>query len=212
MKKNNLFKAIGLVMLVYILISWIVPIVYSLTGTEGEVSNQIGFVAIVSALTSTFSGFGNVILFVFLVGGFYGVLKATGAYDKMMKAFAKVTRGHETGWLVGIIIGMALIASFTGLDLGLLIIFPFLIGLIGKMGYDKIVALAATVGATIVGMYGALYANTMYGLNAQILTTAKLGTGICSKIILFVVGVGLLIALTLMYAKGNKKKVKLKSL
>ena len=209
MKKNDLFKAIGFVILLYICISWIVPAIYGITGTKGDVSHQIGIVSIVSVLTSTFSGFSGVVLFVLLVGGFYGVLKVTGAYDKMMNALKKVTYGHETGWLVGIIIGMAIIASFTGLDLGLLVVFPFLIGLIGKMGYDKIVALAATVGATIIGMYGALYANTMYGLNAQILTTTKLGTGILAKIILLVVGVSLLIIFTLIYAKRNKKAVKL---
>lgn len=209
MKKNNLFKAIGLVILLYILISWIVPIIYSITGTKGEVSYQIGFVSIVSALTSTFSGFGNVVLFVLLVGGFYGVLKTTGAYDKMMKAFGKLTTGHETLWLVLIIVIMALIASITGLDLGLLIVYPFLIGLVLKMGYDKIVSVAATVGATIVGMYGALFANSMYGLNVQILTTTKMGTGMVSKVILFLVGLGFLLFFTLMYAKGHRKEIKL---
>ena len=209
MKKNNLFKAIGFVILLYILISWVVPIIYSIAGLKGDVSHQIGFVSIVSVISNTFSGFGNVVFFVLLVGGFYGVLKATGAYDKMMTAFGKVTAGHETAWLVGIIVCMTLIASISGLDLGLLIVYPFLIGLVLKMGYDKIVAMAATVGATIVGMYGALYANTMYGLNLQVLTNTKMGTGIVSKIILLVVGLALLLALVLTYAKKNKKAVKL---
>ena len=209
MKKNNLFKAIGFVILLYILISWIVPVIYGITGTKAEVGYQIGFVSIVSVIANTFSGFGSVVFFVFLVGGFYGVLKATGAYDKMMTAFSKVAAKHRTGWLIGIIVGMTLIASISGLDLGLLIVYPFLIGLILKLGYDKLVALAATVGATIVGMYGALFANTMYGLNVQVLTGTKMGTGIVSKIILLAVGLGLLLVLTLCYAKKNSKPVKL---
>ena len=264
MKKNNLFKAIGFVILAYILISWIVPIIYGIAGLKGDVSHQIGFVSIVSVISNTFSGFGNVVFFVFLVGGFYGVLKATGAYDKMMNSIinnknklfvvtstvssvlvstilaAILTTTSMKAWLIvlisvillailicltivlnkkitdktnlilaTLIIAMTFISSMSGLDLGLLVIYPFLIGLVIKLGYDKITAAAATAGATIVGMYGALFANTMYGLNIQVLTTTKLGTGIVSKIILLVVGLCLLLTFTLIHAKKNRKAVKL---
>lgn len=263
MKKNNLFKAIGLVMLIYILISWIVPIIYSIAGLKGDVSHQIGFVSIVSVISNTFSGFGNVVFFVFLVGGFYGVLKATGAYDKMMNSLTEnknklfitsssvaallvttilaaiLTTTSMKAWLIilisvivlaalvcltffinkkstdktnyilaVLIILMTLISSMSGLDLGLLVVYPFLIGLVLKLGYDKITAVAATAGATLVGMYGALFANTMYGLNIQVLTTTKLSTGIVSKIILLVVGLCLLLTFTMIYAKKNRKAVK----
>ena len=212
MKKNNLFKAVGIVILIYILMSWIVPIIYSVAGIEGEVSYQIGFVSILSVLLETFSGFGTVVLYVLLVGAFYGVLKATGAYDKLMELLSSKANGREKGVLIGIIVLMAVISSISGLDLGLLVVFPILISLIVKMGYDKLVALSATLGATVIGMYGATFAGTLYGLNNTVLNL-KTFDQIIPKLIFLVVGVVGLVFFVLMYCKkknfklGEKKSV-----
>ena len=208
MKKNNLFKAVGIVILVYILMSWIVPIIYGITGTEADVSYKIGFISILSVILEAFSGFGTVVLYVLLVGAFYGVLKVTGAYDKVMELLSDKSRGKEKGVLISIIVAMAIISSISGLDLGLLIVFPILIGLIVKMGYDKLVALSATVGATIIGMYGATFAGTLYGLNKAVLNL-KAYDQIVPKIIFLVVGIVALVVFVLMYCK--KKDFKFES-
>ena len=210
MKKNNLFKAVGVVILAYVLLSWIVPIVYSIGGFKGEVSNQIGFVSLTNVILETFSGFGSVVLYVLLVGAFYGVLKATGAYDKVMDHLSSKASGREKATLITIIVCMALISSVSGLDLGLLVLFPLLIGLVVRMGYDKMVALSATVGATLVGMYGATLAGTLYGANNTILGLKKFDQ-IVPKIVLFVVGLAALIVFVLLYIKNNGvKKVTVK--
>lgn len=212
MKKNNLFKAVGIVILIYILMSWIVPIIYSVAGIDGKVSYQIGFVSILSVLLETFSGFGTVILYVLLVGAFYGVLKATGAYDKLIELLSSKANGREKGVLIGIIVLMAVISSISGLDLGLLVVFPILISLIVKMGYDKLVALSATLGATVMGMYGATFAGTLYGLNNTVLNLKTFDQFI-PKLIFLVVGVVGLVLFVLMYCKkknfkfGEKKLV-----
>lgn len=207
MKKNNLFKAVGIVILIYILMSWIVPIIYGIAGAKTDnVSTQIGFVSILSVILETFSGFGTVVLYVLLVGAFYGVLKVTGAYDKVMELLSEKSKGKEKGVLVAIIVVMALISSITGLDLGLLVLYPILIGLLVKMGYDKLVALSATLGATIIGMYGATFAGTLYGLNNAVLSL-KPYDQIVPKIIFLVVGVAALVVFVLMYCK--KKDFKL---
>ena len=212
MKKNNLFKAVGIVILIYILMSWIVPIIYSVAGIDGKVSYQIGFVSILSVLLETFSGFGTVILYVLLVGAVYGVLKATGADDKLIELLSSKANGREKGVLIGIIVLMAVISSISGLDLGLLVVFPILISLIVKMGYDKLVALSATLGATVIGMYGATFAGTLYGLNNTVLNLKTFDQFI-PKLIFLVVGVVGLVLFVLMYCKkkdfkfGEKKLV-----
>lgn len=202
MKKNNLFKAVGIVILAYVLFSWIVPIIYGIVGAEGEVSNQIGIISIFSVVLETFSGFGTVVLYVLLVGAFYGVLKVTGAYDKIMNSFMKFASGKEKTLLIVIMIVIALLSSFVGLDLGFLVIIPFLIGFIVKVGYNKLVALSATVGSIIIGMYGATFAGTLYGYNNEILGL-KATDQILFKVILFVLGLALLISFVLMYCKKN---------
>ena len=203
MKKNNLFKAVGIVILAYVLFSWIVPIIYGIVGAEGEVSNQIGIISIFSVVLETFSGFGTVVLYVLLVGAFYGVLKVTGAYDKIMNSFIKFASGKEKTLLIVIMVIMALLSSFVGLDLGFLVIIPFLIGFIVKIGYDKLVALSATVGSIIIGMYGATFAGTLYGYNNEILGL-KSTDQILFKVILFALGLALLVFFVLMYCKKNK--------
>ena len=210
MKKNNLFKAVGIVILIYILMSWIVPIIYGIAGAKTDnVSTQIGFVSILSVILETFSGFGTVVLYVLLVGAFYGVLKVTGAYDKVMELLSEKSKGKEKGVLIAIIVVMALISSITGLDLGLLVLYPILIGLLVKMGYDKLVALSATVGATIIGMYGATFAGTLYGLNNAVLSL-KPYDQIVPKIIFLVIGVVALVVFVLMYCKKKDFKFETK--
>ncbi len=205
MKKNDLFKAVGIVILAYILMSWVVPIIYSIAGAEGDVSYQIGFVSILSVLLETFSGFGTVVLYVLLVGAFYGVLKATGAYDKILELLSSKAKGREKGVLIGIIIGMTVISSVSGLDLGLLVVFPILLAFVVKMGYDKMVALSATLGATAIGMYGATFANTLYGLNNTVLNI-KMFNMIIPKLIFFVVGLVSLLFFVHMYCKKKEFK------
>lgn len=202
MKKNNLFKAVGIVILAYILLSWIVPIVYSIGGFKGDVSNQIGFISIISVILETFTGFGAIILYVLLVGAFYGVLKATGAYDKLMDFLTEKATGKERLSLIFVLVSMVIISSITGLDLGLLVVFPLLIGFIVKLGYDKFVALSATAGATLVGMYGATYAGTLYGANNTVLSLEK--NLMWPRLVLLVCGLAALIVFVLKYAKTNK--------
>ena len=202
MKKSNLFKAVGIVILSYVLLSWIIPIINSIGGFKWKVSNQLGFVSTVFNVLNSLPTFIPVITFVLLVGAFYGVLKATGAYDKIIDLFSSKVVGREKLLLILVIILMALVSSVVGLDLGLLIVFPILIGLLVKVGYDKMVALSATLGATIIGMYGATFSISLYGVNNQILDL-KTFNQIIPKVVFFVLGLAGLIAFVLMYCKKN---------
>ena len=202
MKKNNLFKILGIVLAGYVLLSWLVPIVVSIFGWKVEASYQIGLTKFGSTFIDAFAGFSNVIVFLLLIGGLYAVMDATGAYKPAIEKLAEKFKGKEKLVLITIIVLMAIISSITGLELGLLILFPFIISLVLMMGYDKIIALVATFGATIVGMYGATYAGTLYGYLDGFMQT-KPTDNILAKVILFVLALGLLIGFTLIYMKKN---------
>ena len=202
MKKNNLFKILGIVLAGYVLLSWLVPIIVSIFGWKVEASYQIGLTKFGSTFIDAFAGFSNVIVFILLVGGLYAVMDATGAYKPAIEKLAEKFKRKEKLVLITIIVLMSIISSITGLELGLLILFPFIISLILMMGYDKIIALVATFGATIVGMYGATYAGTLYGYLDGFMQT-KPTDNILAKVILFVLALGLLIGFTLIYMKKN---------
>jgi len=146
----------------------------------------------------------KIIVFVLLIGGFYGILKATGAYDAAVSKLVEKFKGKEKICLIGIIVALAIVSSIGGLDLALFFVFPFIISVVLAFGYDKLVALLATFGATIIGMYGATFASTLYGVNNSILNT-KPTSEILAKVVLFILGLGLLIAFTLLYIKNGKK-------
>lgn len=202
MKKNNLFKILGIVLAGYVLLSWLVPIVVSIFGWKVEASYQIGLTKFGSTFIDAFAGFSNIIVFILLIGGLYAVMDATGAYKPAIEKLAEKFKGKEKLVLITIIVLMAIISSITGLELGLLILFPFIISLVLMMGYDKIIALVATFGATIVGMYGATYAGTLYGYLDGFMQT-KPTDNILAKVILFVLALGLLIGFTLIYMQKN---------
>ncbi len=210
MKKNNLFKVVGIVILGYILLSWIVPIIASICGETETLGFQIGFVNTGLKLVETFSGFGNNLVFILLVGGFYAILEKTGVYDKSLSLIVDKIKDRKKLFLIAIIVLMAIISSITGLELGLLIVFPFVISIILMMGYDKLVALASTFGSTIIGMYGATVAGTLYGVNSSMLGISATSE-ILAKIILFVLGLGLLIAFILFYIKKDNDNKRLDS-
>ena len=207
MKKNNLFKVVGITILAFALLSWIVPIVYGIAGIElaGEetVSTQIGFISIINVLLETFSGFGTVVLFILLVGAFYGALKATGAFDKIVNYLTSKATGKEKCALITTIIVMTLISSVSGLDLGLIVVFPLLIAFIVGMGYDKMVALGATLGATLVGVYGGTFAGTTYGTNDTLLELGKYSQMI-PKVVFLVLGLAALLVLVIRYCESKK--------
>ncbi len=203
MKKNNLFKILGFVLVGYVLLSWLVPIIVSIFGWKVEASYQIGLVKFGSTFIDAFAGFSNIIIFILLVGGLYAVMDATGAYKTTIETLAEKFKGKEKIVLITIIVLMAIISSITGLELALFVLFPFIISLVLMMGYDKLIALVATFGATIVGMYGATYAGTLYGYLDGFMQT-KPNDNILAKVIFFVVSLGLLIGFTLIYMKKHK--------
>ena len=89
MKKNNLFKILGIVLAGYVLLSWLVPIVVSIFGWKVEASYQIGLTKFGSTFIDAFAGFSNVIVFILLIGGLYAVMDATGAYKPAIEKLAE---------------------------------------------------------------------------------------------------------------------------
>lgn len=209
MKKNSLFKVLGIVLLAYCVLTWIFPAVTSFGGDIATATrNQISIFNIFSVTFESFSAFANVILFIILVGAFYAILEETGVYNKALDFFKNKFGKNSKWFLIAVIVIIAIISSVAGLEIGMFFLFPFIISILLVMGYDKFVALSATLGATIVGMFGSTLSGTMYNIADQIFGIS-IYDGIIVKIVLFVLGLALLLFFTLMHiSKGNSKEVK----
>lgn len=206
MKRHKTVKVVLVTILVFMLLSWIFKAAYFQGQYYPQARIQMGIFDLFSYPTTALSYFGYIALYVLVVGGFYGILNKIPAYrvllDRMAKAFKK--KGKLV--LSIIMILLAVITSICGLQLGLVMFFPFLIGLILLMGYDKLVAALTVVGSTMIGIMG-----TTFGYeNTKILVdtlNVKLTNNIVAKIVILVLGLALLIFYVMRYiSKSGKSK------
>ena len=162
MKKHNTVKVVLITLLVIMLLTWLLPAAYYQTSYVDQGRVQMGLFDLFSYPTTALSYFGYIALFILVVGGFYGVLNKIPAYRTLLDDMAKTFKKKGKLVVSIIMVLLAVITSICGLQLGLIMFFPFLIALILLMGYDKLVAALTVVGSTMIGIAGTTfaYANT----------------------------------------------------
>ena len=204
MKKHNLIKVLVISILVVVLLSWILPTASYQYGSLVEAERaQIGFYELFTYPTLTFSYFGYILLFALVTGGFYGILKKTGVYRKMLDKIVAKFKGKENIFL-GITISLiAIITSVSGLNFAMFFLFPMIISLVLLMGYNKLVAATVTLGGVFVGYMGTTLGeqNVAY-INSILGTTYQ--DELLTKVVILVIGIVLLVFNVLRYAKKVK--------
>ena len=171
MKKHNLFKVVGISILVTVLLTWILPTTYYQYEITSGARSQVGLFDLFSYPSVVLSYFGNIALYILIIGGFYGILNKIGAYRSILDGIAKKAKGKEYIILMVLILLLSVLTSVCGVSFGLLIVVPFVISLVLLMGYDKVTAAMVTVGSIAVGIMGTTFASTyvqdQYSLKAQ---------------------------------------------
>ena len=212
MKKNSLLKVIAITCLVFLVFTWIIP--------TGSYSGSTYTKDAVSAL-----GIGDMFIYTFhsvylsiaiismivilLIGGLYGVLNKTGAYQSVVEKAVKKYDGKEKYFLVISILLFSILTSLTSLIYPLFVLVPFFITVICLLGYNKFTAFLSTFGAILVGRIGTTYGYNLDGYNySKQFFGLDINSNILFKVILFVLTVGLLIFFTLKTSKLDKKKTK----
>ena len=207
MKKHNTLKVVIITLLLFALLTWILPCATYQTEYTELGRYQVGLFDILSYQSTVLGYFGYVALFVLVVGGFYGVLYKTGAYRRMLDSLVKKFKGKEVICLVVIMALFAFLTSFAGLQLALLMLFPFVISLVLMMGYNKSTAIAVTAGSVAVGLMGTTFSYNTTQVLQQYLSV-ELTDLIWAKIVLLVLGVVLLALFVLKFGKkASTKKV-----
>lgn len=207
MKKHNTIKVVLITMLVFLLLSWILPAAYYSGQYVDQGRVQMGLFDLFNYPLTALSYFGYIGLFFVLVGGFYGILYKIPAYRTFLERIVKLFEGKEKIALSVMVVVIALLVSVCGLQFGIALFIPFIVALILLMGYDKITAALVTVGGAIAGLIGTTYAAN----NTSILTSSlALDTNfeIGVRWIILLISVIAVIFNVLMYAKA-KGKVKM---
>ena len=203
MKKHNTVKVVLMVLLLFLVLSWILPAAYYSSQYVDQGRVQMGLFDLVNYPFTSLSYFGYIALFLILVGGFYGVLNKIPAYHNFLERTVSKFKGKEYLVLAIISIVLAFGVSICGLQIAFALFIPLIVSLIFLMGYDKIVAALVIVGSMTVGFAGSTYATS----NVNTLVSAlSLSTDyqIGVRFVILVVGTVLVLFNTIMYIKKHK--------
>ncbi|MDD2377234.1 MAG: hypothetical protein PHD10_01680 [Bacilli bacterium] len=200
MKKHNLLKTIGIVFLIFVILSWIIPVASFSSGelTKGTIK-PVGLIDLVYYPLITMATFIQYGIIILAIGGFYGVVNKTGVYSKLVDYLVKLAKKNEKRFLVIVISVLSLLASLTGLPWALFIAVPLLITVILSLGFSKLTAIASTVGAILVGMAGSTYGMSS-GYSLYFLSLG-VHTDILAKFVLLIILTFLLIMFVLSRTK-----------
>jgi len=207
MKKHNIVKVVLITILVFFLLTWILPAAYY-SGQYAEQGRvQMGLFDLFNYPLTALSYFGYIAFFIILVGGFYGVLYKIPAYRTFLDKIVQKVKGREKIALSVMITVIALLVSVCGLQIGIALFIPFVISLVLLMGYDKIVAAFVTVGSITAGLIGGTIAFQNYAMLTTSLSL-KFDYQIWVRLAILLVAIVLVIFNTLMYIKRNNANVK----
>jgi len=206
MKKHSILKVVLLTILFVTVCTWIFPVISFNSELVEDVRYQVGLFDIGSYLVEVLRYFPYVLTLVLSTGMFYGVCNKIPAYRALLDKIVLGFKGKENIFLAVMMVLIAVIVSVSGLSLGIIFVFPFVISLVLLMGYNKLVAASVTVGSTMVGILGTtLGTDTIYYIMSALGTEPF--TEIITKIALLVIGLVLLIFNVLHYANKTKNGV-----
>lgn len=204
--KRKLLKVIGISFLIYVVLSWIIPVG---TYSNGELTtNGIDPVGLIDLFNAPIQAFITFILYgvVFAtIGGLYGVMERTGALEKVTDRMSHAFEGKERVFLVITVVLFTLLSSITGLILPLFVLVPLFAAVLFAMNFDKVTVLASTVGSLLVGSVASTYGFNITGYTANLLAL-DMNNQIVAKVILLVLLTIALCTVVLMTSKKDMKK------
>ena len=209
MKKHSLTKILGILLVLLLIVSYILP------GRQ-EAVNRIGIADLLLYYFSiVLQNFSYIVLFALAVGGFYGVLNKTSSYKKLLDSIVTKVKPLGKKFIYITIILFAIITSMTGITIPLFVFVPFVVSIILLLGYDKLVALTATIASIIVGYIGGVFVSFVnpntYGTNTyeEFVGLESKFANTFPKLLLLLTGIALLIYFVSKHIKAvEDKKVK----
>ncbi|MBT9671920.1 TRAP transporter large permease subunit [Secundilactobacillus kimchicus] len=93
----------------------------------------------------------DIMVFIFVLGGLIGVVRASGAFESGLMALTKKTKGHEFLLIFLVSVLMVLGGTLCGIEEEAVAFYPILVPVFIAMGYDSIVCVGAIFLASSIG-------------------------------------------------------------
>jgi uncharacterized ion transporter superfamily protein YfcC len=207
-EKHDLVKLAGIMVLVSVLLTWIIPQGYfqGSSLTVGDITRVGIFDFFTYGLLGMYY-FTVLVTFLFVMGGFYQVLARVSAYQKLTDSIAKKFKGKEILFVFLVSFILSALTAVTKEYFVVISVIPFILTIARKMGLDKITGFTTTFGAILVGVLGSIYSTKVVGMNAQYLSTTY-STYLWVKLVLFFITYIVFYLFTFLHIRNNKSNKK----
>lgn len=207
-KHSDLFRWLLIISFVAFCFTWVIPYGYFSGTTYTEYGmNRLGLGDLTSIVYyGAYFGL-TTIIYLFVLGGFYGVLSKTKIYEATVKKVAKKIKGKELLFSIIISCLFAILASLLKNTFALLVFVPFVISILLNAKFDKLTAFIVTFGSIIAGALGCTYGTDSLSFFNNYVGTG-IDIGLKYRIIIAVIALlGYEALLVLRLTRKNKKKV-----
>lgn len=197
-EKHDLFKIIGIFLLISVILTWVCSASYYKDGSL--ITDEITRVGLFDIASYSFLGFyyfPAMGVFLFMVGGFYMFLGSTDAYQELTRKIAERFKGKEKLFVAITMLIFGLLATVVNELFLLAALIPFAISILSKLNVDKVTGVSATIGGVLVGVLGSLYSPKIGGFLFESFPELTYGYELLSLIILFVIAYVLLAYFTI---------------
>jgi uncharacterized ion transporter superfamily protein YfcC len=146
---------------------------------------------------------GSVVFLIFLAGGAFTVVDQTGALRYGVDSLLQRAQGREAGLIPLVALLFAIMGALENMGEEIIALVPVLLVLMRRLGYPSIVAVAASLGAAVVGAaFSPL--NPFQVVIAQKLAQLPPFSGWAYRVVFLVIALGIWIVGTMRYAHRHR--------
>lgn len=200
-KEHGLIKFTLCFVLLATFLTWVIHSGY-FSGTE-IVDNgfkRVGLFDFATYGLLTMYYFAAFVTLIFVVNGFYSILKKTNFYRSLVDKTVKLFKERYIIFVLLSIFVYAALTAFTTQTLALLILVPFTLTVTYALTNDKIISFVASFGGILVGTIGSMYSEPVTAVLVKYYSISYVDN-VVAKAILFFSAYILLSLITILYAK-----------
>ncbi len=153
LEKHGLFKLVGIILVISILLTWLTP---AASFSEGALVTEdyarIGIFDISTYALLGFNYFPFIFIFLFIVAGFYRFLETTDAFKALIKKIAKKFENKVFVFTMISMVVYGLLASVVVDYTVLFILVPLTVAIMAKLNATKISTFVSTFGGVLLGI------------------------------------------------------------
>ena len=181
---HRLAKSVLFFVLTTIIFTWIIPYGQFNGGDFYDYGiSRVGIVDISISMYNALYYVMDKVIFLFVLGGVYGVLSKISGYQRLVSAIANKLKKHAIVFSVIVSAFLFVLTSLFTQSFVVLAFVPFFVSILLKMNLDKLSAFIVTFGSILVGFLGATYGTE--GVNSfSVYLSTDFNTGLTYRFII----------------------------